>query len=254
MIEPQYFAFQWGKVAYYLQGEGHTLVFLHGWGQDFSTFNNLIKRLPNNFQVLGIDLPGFGNSSIVKDALSIKEYSEVINKILNKLLITHPTIIAHSFGGRIAFRYGSNNSVKRLILISPAGIKHRTLKYYLKVYKYKFLKRFYKIFSKKRYNELVKNSGSSDYQKADWIMRNVLVKAVNYNSIKDMRQIKCPVYLFWGIFDIETPYSDGLKMIKVISNSKIFPFYNSGHFSYIQEEDQVFQKLLSLIIEDAIWK
>ena len=51
-------------------------------------------------------------------------------------------LIGHSFGGRVGILYASRNRVGKLVLVDAAGVKpRRSLKYYLKVYRFKAMKR-----------------------------------------------------------------------------------------------------------------
>jgi len=236
-----------GRMYYYLDGIGDTIVFLHGWGQNFYTYSEIAKHFSSDYQILGIDFLGFGNSDEPNSALSVDEYTTHLEKLLNELGINNPIIIAHSFGGRIAIKFATRNPVKTMILVSSAGIKKRNIKHYYKIYKYKLLKKIYKICSITKYENLVSKSGSTDYRNATDIMKQTLSKVVNYNSIKDMKLVKTKTYLIWGIHDDVTTYSDGLKINKLIKHSKMIPFYNSGHFSYIQEENKFINTIKKII-------
>lgn len=236
-----------GKMSYYLGGSGKPIIFLHGWGQRFATFNNIVNKFKSNYQILGLDLLGFGNSSYPHHPLSIDVYTNHLEILVKKLAIHHPIIIAHSFGGRIAMHYASKNPVAALILVSSAGIKKRNLYYYYKIYKYKILKQIYRWFSKVKYERLITSSGSTDYQNSNMVMKQTLSKVVNYNSQKDMKKINCQTYLCWGIYDDVTPYRDGLKINNLIKDCEMIQFYKSGHFCYLQEE-QKFVRTVETII------
>lgn len=236
-----------GKVAYYRAGDGGSVVFLHGWGQSALTFKNVIQNLRSGYDVISIDLPGFGLSDMPDRPLAPEDYVLCLSEIFKILRVIPYAIIAHSFGGRIALCYGAKYPTGKLILISAAGVKKRGLHYYGKIYRYKFLKRFYKMFSKKKYGELIAQAGSRDYRDSSGIMRGILVKAVNHNTIRDMKKNKGPVFLFWGVLDEETPYDHGLIMQKQIRNAQMYTFYKSGHFCYIDEEHK-FIKLVNEIL------
>jgi|CZCB01.1.fsa_nt_gi pimeloyl-ACP methyl ester carboxylesterase len=246
-MEKHVFASAFGDITYYRAGTGKSVVFLHGWGQDFSSFESVAAELIADRHVVGIDLPGFGGSALPETALSVPEYAAAVKELLAALGIEKPIIVAHSFGGRIALRLGADGGAEKLILISSAGLKKRGFSHRYRVVKYKILKRIYKLFSPKKYERLLLSSGSADYRRAGGVMRDILVKAVNYDARKDMRRISCPVYLFWGLLDTETPYRDGLRMRKLIRGSVLMPFYNSGHFCFQQEERRFIRILKSCL-------
>src|SRR5690554_2452242 len=195
-----------GKVTYYMGGLGPTVVFLHGWGQSFSTYTNLMPYLICDYQVIGLDLPGFGKSEKPNVALSITDYANCLKELLVLHAIKSPVIAAHSFGGRIAIKYCANNHTQKLFLISSAGMRNRSFLNVFRIWRYKILKKIFKIFSKSKYQQLISNAGSRDYRQAIGIMRHILIKAVNYDAQRDLKKITCPTYLLWGVLDQETPY------------------------------------------------
>jgi len=248
-MKEKYFKFSAGQMAYYLEGQGKPVVILHGWGQNFFSFKNIMEALKDDYLIIGVDFLGFGLSDEPTYPLTIEDFTFQLKTLLEFLEIKNPSIIAHSFGGRVASRYASNNNVDKLILVSSAGIKNRSIKKYYNIFKYKILKRIYKIFSKRKYEILINSSGSSDYRRANGVMRRTLSNVVNYSSIKDLKNIFGKVYLLWGINDPETKYEDAKKMSKILKHSTIIPFYNSGHFCYIEEENK-FIRELSIILRE----
>ena len=109
-------------INYTVSGFGRPLIFLHGWGCDLHTFDNLSVLLNEDYKVYQIDLPGFGESEI-KESLTVENYAYIINKFCLSLAINSPIIIGHSFGGRVAIMYASKYEVDKLVLIASPGIK-----------------------------------------------------------------------------------------------------------------------------------
>lgn len=242
--------FSEGKMAYYIAGKGKPIIILHGWETSFSDFKNITNALKDNYQVIGLDFLGFGNSSEPNRPLTVADYSRHLRVLIKKLKIQNPTFIAHSFGGRVVINYCRDNSFSKLILVSSAGIRHRSLKRTYAIYKYKILKRIYKLFSKKKYEELIKASGSRDYKNASNVMKKTLSNVINYCVKKDLKQIKGRTYLLWGINDEETKYSDALIMKSILKNVTLIPFYHSTHFCYIEEEDKFIREVRKILKEN----
>ena len=55
-----------------------TILILPGWGNTSSTFKNIINYFKEKYTIYIIDYPGFGNSPIPKEELSIYDYAEAI--------------------------------------------------------------------------------------------------------------------------------------------------------------------------------
>ena len=133
------------KINYKLIGEGkETVLFLHGWGANLNSFLFCENALKNNYKLLLVDFPGFGESEKLNNVFSVFDYALEIFKLLTKLEINNVNIVCHSFGGRVAILLSTifNLKVNKLVLIDAAGIKPRfNLKTKLKIFNYK-LKKF----------------------------------------------------------------------------------------------------------------
>ena len=113
------------EIEYLRGGTGTTLVVLHGFGADKDNWNRLSGYLTDHFDVVAIDLPGFGNSTSNIN-LEYDVFSQVsrLNDILNALEIDKMHLAGSSMGGYIAGNYAAQfpDKVKKLWLISPFGV------------------------------------------------------------------------------------------------------------------------------------
>ncbi|HHZ11307.1 MAG TPA: alpha/beta hydrolase [Acholeplasmataceae bacterium] len=244
----------YGKIHYQMRGKGRPLLFLHGWGQSSETFSGIISRFEKNHLVISIDLPGFGKSPEPSRPLDLTDYVDGVVKVLAAERIKNPVVIGHSFGGRIALRLAERGKASALVLVSPAGIRRRSLKRFLKIRSYKLKKLILRIISKEKYRSLVEKSGSRDYRNASPVMKGTLSNVVSEDLRKVMKRIKTRTFLLWGIHDEETPFRDGRLMERLIQNSVMIPFYESGHFCYIEEEIKFIKTLERILSEDDLWK
>jgi pimeloyl-[acyl-carrier protein] methyl ester esterase len=85
---------------YAIEGKGEPVVFIHGFGGSMAWWQTQKEFLHNDFQVITIDLPGHGQSSWMP--VSLIDMATDIRQILNVNSISHPNIVASSFGGLIA--------------------------------------------------------------------------------------------------------------------------------------------------------
>lgn len=83
------------------EGNGTPLVLIHGFCEDSSVWNDFKKNLSRKFRVLVPDLPGYGNSALPKETLTIEWMADFVYAMLEKENISNPIIIGHSMGGYI---------------------------------------------------------------------------------------------------------------------------------------------------------
>ncbi|UCE14449.1 MAG: alpha/beta hydrolase [Candidatus Heimdallarchaeota archaeon] len=101
-----------------------TIVFIHGAGGDKRQW----KRQKDYFQSLGFglvipSLPGHGESQL-PDSVSIKDYSNVIIRLLDYIKLSKLTLIGHSMGGAIALQVlleYSPSMIDNLVLIGTGA-------------------------------------------------------------------------------------------------------------------------------------
>lgn len=219
--------------------DGANIVLMHGWGCNHTTLASIEKILNEKMHVYNIDLPGFGKSQEPNSVWGIEEYTRVIEQMIDKLGISNPILLGHSFGGRISILLSSRNQVNKVVLTDAAGIKpKRSMKYYTKVYSYKFLKHLLPlIFGNKKGNLILDKyrgkSGSSDYNQASPMMRAILSKCVNEDLKHVMPNISAPTLLIWGENDTATPLSDAKTMERLIPDSGLVSFPGCGHYSFL---------------------
>lgn len=230
-------------VFYKSQGQGPVVLFLHGWGCDSSVFDRFSDFVSQGYQAVSIDFPGFGQSSEPETVWGVEDYTLMLEAFVKDNGIESPVLIGHSFGGRVSILYSSRNQVKSVVLVDAAGIKpKRSLKYYIKVYSFKLMKKLtVLIYGKERAMSIIESrrgkSGSADYRNASPKMRAVLSKVVNEDLKKVMHKIKAPVLLFWGENDTATPISDARLMEKLIPDAGLVSVPGAGHFSFAECPD-----------------
>lgn len=214
----------------------NTILILPGWGNNRSTFYNMINYLKDNYTIYIIDYPGFGNSLFPNRDLDIFDYTELIYKLIKYLNINNFNIIAHSFGGRIVSVLSSNYNLKinKTILIDTAGIKK---KINIKVIIYKILKSFKKFLPNKlkyKYLKYLQNIFSSkDYKELNSNMYNTFKNIVNYDLLSYYKKINNKVLIIWGEKDKDTTVKDSYKLKKYIKNSELIIISKGSHFVYL---------------------
>ena len=53
-----------------------------------------------------------------------KDYSDMLEVFIKEVNTKKPIIMGHSFGGRVAIRYSSNNPIEKLVLFGSPCIRH----------------------------------------------------------------------------------------------------------------------------------
>lgn len=206
-----------------------TLLMLHGWGADSTHYTEVGPTLAKaGYRVIVPDLPGFGSSGYPPKAWSISDYRNWLKALTEELGLKSFILFGHSFGGRISIKYSINfpYQLKALILCgsagikpNPATIKRKVIELTAEVGKRAFSLPGLKNAAPFARKVLYKLAGSRDYNEAQGVMKETIVKALEEDLTPLLGQISVPTFLLWGGVDDATPVSDGKKMNSLIKDS-----------------------------------
>lgn len=217
-------------VNYIQYGEGSDVVLLHGWGQNIEMMLPLGNELKEK-RVTILDLPGFGKSEEPDTVWEISDYANFLKEFLEKLNIKKPSIIGHSFGGRIAIFYASHYETEKVVLFGAPCVREKVEL----TAKEKFLKKVKKLPGMNKIGEIAKNYiGSPDYKKASPRMRDILVKVVNQDLSDCAKKIKVPVLMIWGEKDLEAPVEDAKKLENLLEDGALIVLEGYTHYAYLE--------------------
>ncbi|MBJ7458916.1 MAG: alpha/beta fold hydrolase [Thermoleophilaceae bacterium] len=100
-----------------------TVMLVHGLGGRWQNWLANVIGLSEHFHVVALDLPGFGESEMPAEAISIPGYADCIAGLLDHLEVASAFVIGNSMGGMTSIQLALDHPsrVDRLVLVSPAG-------------------------------------------------------------------------------------------------------------------------------------
>lgn len=211
-----------------------SLVVLHGWGRDHLDWLGVGKFLASYYKVYLLDLPGFGATSLPENiVLGTWEYADFVEKFCKKQEIVKPVILGHSLGGRIGIILATRpDMLKKLVLVSSAGIEERSLFVRAKV----ILANVIRIFFPQRVFELLKSKiGSEDYRGTNNQMKQVLTKIVNEDLRYMLPKIMCQTLVIWGEKDNVLDVRYGKIFRGEIPRASLRIVWGAGHHPHLDQ-------------------
>lgn len=174
-----------------------------------------------------IDFPYFGESEAPPPDWSLRDYTVITEKAIDKLGFTDIILIGHSFGGRVAIDMASrSNRVKKLVLVDSAGLKPRR-GLMCRIRKMRFERDKAKGRDTRKYY-------SPDYLALPENMRGVFSRIVAEDLSDRLPLVSCPTLIVWGKEDSETPPYMAKRLNREISDSRIV-WLDGGHFAYAEK-------------------
>jgi pimeloyl-ACP methyl ester carboxylesterase len=251
-------------------GQGDPIVFIHGLS---GSWQNWLEQLPvfaQSSRVIAFDLPGFGQSPMAAEKISIAGYGRLVAALLDDLEVPRAVIVGNSMGGFIGAELAiqAPERAERLVLVSAAGltVEHQRDDRALAV-----LKRLERrleawggwvgsradhLARRRRYRralmaivaahpdrlppalvaEQIRGAGKPGFVDA--------LDALTSYPIRDrLQQITCPTLIVWGEHDRLIPVRDAFEFERLIPGSRRVIYADTGHMAML-ERPAAFNALL----------
>jgi len=259
------------NVRYFEEGEGKTLIFIHGIGQAMYAFRRNVHQLSEYCHVVTLDLLGHGLSDKPEDFdYNIEGFSQLISSFMDAMGIDKATLAGFSTGAVIALNVAIKypEKVDKLILISPGCITKQyptAIKLAQKpafadlVFTFFNKHTVQKILTEAYYDPSFANADTvrhyyrvlSDKDNLDCAITSITEFNADYEEvISNLSEVKCPSFVFWGENDLWHPiqtlelFEDNLQDIYVATIAEC------GHFMHEEKSEEFNQKVSDIMLVD----
>ena len=104
---------------YRVIGDGHPVVFLHGFMLSSTLWKNLSVNIPKGIQGIFIDLPGHGASNTIECPDNIDDIASLVHETIKSVTVKPFSIVGHSMGGYIALELLKKRvPIKKCVLLN----------------------------------------------------------------------------------------------------------------------------------------
>lgn len=108
-------------------GAGPPVILLHPLGADRHVWDAVTERLAESCEVLGLDLPGFGESAPLEEPPTPRALARAVAGFLSDAGIQRPHVVGNSLGGWVGLELGLAELPASVVAIAPAGLWSRPL-------------------------------------------------------------------------------------------------------------------------------
>jgi len=270
------------QLYYKILGEGDPVVILHG-GPGFDHIHMLpFSELASDYKVIFYDQRTTGNSSGNVDASSITvdNFVEDLEELRKKLNLKKMSVIGHSWGAGLAMYYAIKypDNLKTLILLATSASTEFFDSYFKNIEKNTSLQdklalkqieqsqafknkeveavqRYFQISVKPFFYDqsladrldlaFSKNTAKNQSAVGALLMKNL----GNYDIHDELSAIKCPTLVVHGDSD-PFPCEGAYKVHKYIPQSKIVFLKNTGHFMFVESQEELFFIIRDFLRDD----
>ncbi len=206
-----------------------TILFLHGWGGDASSFAPISQYFARTVDADGEPYQVFTPAVACppQTVYTLEDYADDIDNFLQVRQVTQCIVVAHSFGARLVAVLNARHPqlFSKIVITGGAGLKNWRLKTWLKIQWYRLRRRL----------GLKPTGGSADYRRLDDNGKRTFQNIVNRDLSREIAQITAPVLLIWGAQDRETPLCHMHRFARLIPHAKKIVYLHSDHFAYLSE-------------------
>src|SRR5579872_3294679 len=240
-----------GKFKFIEEGEGETLVLLHGLFGALSNFKDLIEHFRHNYKVVVPMLPLFDLDILHTTVGGLAKY---VNRFIEFKGYNNLHLLGNSLGGHVALVHVLKHPerIKSLILTGSSGLFENGMgDTYPKRKDYEYIRKkteltFYdpQMATKELVDEL--------YETVNVRLKAIKIIALAKNAIRnnlgeEVNQIKVPTLLIWGNNDAITPPFVGQEFHKLIPNSELHFIDKCGHAPMMERPDEFNTILLKFL-------
>jgi pimeloyl-ACP methyl ester carboxylesterase len=258
------------KVNYVELGEGPPVVFVHGLSGCWQNWLENIPHFARRHRVIAIDMPGFGDSELPQDEISIPGYGRFVDAFLGEIGVERCALIGNSMGGFIAAETAVSHPsrVERLMLVSAAGGPrlrewNSARENHVLRAAHLFAPLVAGVFARREY--LVRRPGLRRYllwkivRHPDRIgpelcyevasgagkpgFFDALTAIFQYDFSARVPEIACPTLIVWGQNDEIVPVEDAYEYERLIPGARKVIFEDTGHVPMVERPAR-FNRLL----------
>ena len=255
-------------VAYYDDGAGDPVVFLHGIPTWSFLWRDVAPALEAERRVIVPDMVGYGNSSM-EDSFdrSIRAQEEMVRALLDSLGIETVSFVGHDLGGGVGLRYASHqpDAVDKLVLSNsiaydswpiqtitdlglPSTVEEKSVDELQEMLDGLYRKTLYSDDPSEEFVEGMKAQWQSE-QAAVSLSRNAIATNTNHTTEIDYGAITAETLLLWGADDEFQPLSYAERLQEDLNSAEVRGLENANHWVIQDRPDAYREELQSFLLE-----
>ncbi|MES2208215.1 MAG: alpha/beta hydrolase [Pseudomonadota bacterium] len=234
------------------------IVWLHGWGQEHTSFLPLLQQCEEFGDHLLLDFAGFGHTPMPLATWNTEDYADHIHPLIDHYAQSYQYLIfiGHSFGCRVSIRYAQKYTTKLsgVVILAGAGLKRKLawqtkIKRFFIKYTLALGKKIDALFPTKFADTIRKHFGSADYKSAG-ALRPIFNNVVSEDLSPLAKKMVVPTLLIYGEQDNQTPPEFGQRYHQMMPASQLYILAGVDHYTILNQAKYQVAKLIEQWIKE----
>ena len=227
------------------------VILLHGFGASLHTWEPWAQALAGDLRVISLDLPGAG----LTGADPTGDYSDdrgmqVLLALMDQLGIAHASLVGHSMGGRLAFRFAAAHParVDKLVLVAPDGFASPGFEYgkgpdvpaVAGLMRYALPRMLLRMSLEPAYANTALMTDEVVTRYHDMMLapgvRGALLERMAQMRLREptpeLKTIRAPTLLLWGEQDAMIPLANAQDYLRVMQDARLVTLPGVGHLPH----------------------
>ena len=241
-------------ITYSDKGHGPAVILIHGFCESKEIWKGFSESLSLSYRVICPDLPGFGESPLDRDEISMEWFAEELHSLLKLLNITEYVLVGHSLGGYVALALAEKypSELKGLCLFNSTAYadseerkinRDRTVafiqKYGTELFTQSFIEPLFLLKNRQRLKDIITVLKHIAKQSSE---KGVLATTLAMRDRKDRTQIllalHCPALLIGGKNDATVPIEKLEEQASLSRNIQLNVIDDCGHMGMYEQPEE----------------
>ena len=228
-----------------------TVILLHGFGSSLHTWEPWAQALAGELRVVRFDQPGAG----LTGADPTGDYSDergmqVLLALMDRLGIARASVVGHSMGGRLAFRFAAAHPgrVNKLVLVAPDGFASPGFEYdkapevpaVARLMRYALPKVLLRMSLEPAYADTRLMTEEIVTRYHDMMLapgvRGALLARMAQMTLREptavLKTINAPTLLVWGDKDAMIPVANAQDYLRALPDARLVTLPGVGHLPH----------------------
>ena len=250
--------FRGGNLNYRITGQGSGLVFLHGFLEDHTIWNDFADRLSDRFTIIQVDLPGFGKSDVIDDVHTMTLMAAAVKHVMDEENVDQCIMTGHSMGGYVTLAFAGlyPETLKGLVLFHSHAAadteegkenRNRTIEVVKKDHKNFIISFIPLLFAEQNLERFAKEikqlQGIALKTPADGVIAALAGMREREDRTELLQKLDVPVLFIIGKQDSRIPLEVILPQLSLPKNCEAIILDNVGHMGFIEAEALTYASL-----------